>query len=83
MSSSICPFCHLEQESVDYLFFRRNYARGVWNQCNRWVVIIIVMHYKVVQHFTQFYGTKQKVKQYLKRHVDSSGLGIVGAIKII
>jgi len=51
VGNSCCPLCSEGVESTQHLFSICRVARSVWDQCERWVVNMLVRHEGILIHF--------------------------------
>jgi len=52
--SSLCPLCNIEEETIQYVFFKCSVAQKVWDKGDSWIGIESVRHHTAVNHFMNF-----------------------------
>jgi len=54
VSSTLCPLCNMEDETIQHVLFEYVVSRKVWSNCHRWIGIEFVRPNTTVHHFMNF-----------------------------
>jgi len=55
VSCNLCPFCRMEEETVQHIFSTCVVAHRLWVKCYNWVGIKSVRNYDIANQFCNFY----------------------------
>ena len=53
--SNLCMLCKKVEETVQHVLINCEVTQKVWQNCDGWIGISYVRHYKIVKHFQHFY----------------------------
>jgi len=51
----MCPLCNKHTKSTHHLLLSCEMTQKVWDTCDKWLGILSVRHYSVINHFRSFY----------------------------
>jgi len=63
VSSPLCVFCHVSEESVQHLFCECTFTHRVWAFCSSWIGIALAQHNDPKCHFENFHLVNFTLKQ--------------------
>lgn len=68
LSCVLCPLCRKHTEYVQHLFLTCEITQKVWDSYNKWIGILSVRHYYLINHSRSFYrvGCTKKVNDVWK-----------------